>query len=99
MPRVTQQQRTLIVALYRTGTPVDDVALSTGVSRATVYGALKAAGVPLKERGMMSPETRRMILELSRQGSDERSIARQVGLSTSVVRDILKRDALAAGVN
>lgn len=96
MPKaLSKEQQILITALYRTGSPVDSIIEKTGVTRASVYSALKSAGVPLRERQGMSPAERRMILDLSREGLDLDEICKKVRLKKPVVRDVLKHSGVS----
>lgn len=56
--RYPQASKHAFVAAYRAGASSPDVADTEGVAHATVLGALRAAGVPRRRRGVRSPRLR-----------------------------------------
>lgn len=74
------------VQLYRAGMPIREIAKQTHLSTPTVTTKLKAAGVPIRSRGVKHPADDLEILQLRGAGLTWKRIAAAVGMTSQVLR-------------
>lgn len=92
--RLGAEQVTALVAAYRNGAPLRELAESFGVHESTVRGHLVRNGVAKRPYRRLRDEDLRVASELYLDGQSLRSVAEAIGISREAVRSGL----ISAGV-
>ena len=79
-----------LVATYRRGVPVEELAVSFRVNRTTVLGHVRRHGVPKRDRRALQSEEVDRAAQLYAGGQSADWVAAQLGVAASTVRRALK---------
>ncbi len=86
---------TELVAAYRQGVPVEELAAAFQVHRTTVIGHVRRHGVPKRERRALRGEDVGRAIQLYAEGRSADWVAAQFGVAASTVRRALKEAGIA----
>ncbi len=86
-----------LVAAYRRGVPVEDLAAAFRVHRTTVLGHVRRHGVPKRERRALQGEDLGRAAQLYAEGRSAAWVAVQFGVAASTVQRALKEPVLPCG--
>ncbi|MGH9127467.1 MAG: helix-turn-helix domain-containing protein [Acidimicrobiales bacterium] len=78
-----------LVAAYRRGVPVEEVAASFRVNRTTVLGHVRRHGVPKRDRRVLGPDAVRKAVHLYGAGLSAESVAEELQVAATTVRRAL----------
>ncbi len=88
--RLTPDEQAELVAAYRQGVPVEELAASFQVNRTTVLGHVRRCGVPKRDRRALQNDDVDRAAQLYTGGQSADWVARQLGVAASTVRRALK---------
>ena len=84
-----------LVAAYRTGVPVEELAASFRVNRTTVLGHVRRHGVPKRDRRALKGDEVDRAVALYARGQSADVVAAQLGVAASTVRRALNDAGVA----
>ena len=79
-----------LVAVYRQGIPVEDLAVSFRINRTTVLGHIRRHGVPKRDRRALRGDDVERAVELYAEGGSAEWVAEELQVAPSTVRRTLK---------
>ena len=79
-----------LVAVYRQGIPVEDLAVSFRINRTTVLGHVRRHGVPKRDRRALRGDDVERAVELYAEGGSAEWVAEELQVAPSTVRRALK---------
>jgi DNA-binding CsgD family transcriptional regulator len=79
-----------LVAAYRRGIPVEDLAVSFRINRTTVLGHIRRHGVPKRDRRALRGDDVERAVELYAEGGSAEWVAEELQVAPSTVRRTLK---------
>ncbi len=79
-----------LVAAYRRGVPVEELAASFRINRTTVLGHVRRRGVPMRDRRALQGDQVDLAAQLYAGGESADCVAAQLGVAASTVRRALK---------
>lgn len=88
--RLGPDEVTELVAAYREGLPVNELAVLFQIDRTTVLGHVRRQGVPKRDRRALGPDAVRKAVHLYGAGLSAESVAEELQVAATTVRRSLK---------